>query len=95
MIAKDYSNSYLDRMQNMITALFNYTMNYFNLAENPCHKADRMDKREVVVNFWTKDEFDRILAAMEDDPYSTCFIFSAVLLRYPFWRISRFDTKEL
>lgn len=28
----------------------------------------RMGKREVVVNFWTKDEFDRILAAMEDDP---------------------------
>lgn len=27
-----------------------------------------MGKREVVVNFWTKDEFDRILAAMGDDP---------------------------
>ena len=35
MIAKDYSNSYLDRMQNMITALFNYAVDYFNLAENP------------------------------------------------------------
>ena len=68
MIAKDYSNSYLDRMQNMITALFNYAVDYFNLAENPCHKAGRMGKREVVVNFWTKEEFDRILAAMEDDP---------------------------
>ena len=53
MIAKDYSNSYLDRMQNMITALFNYAVDYFNLAENPCHKAGRMGKREVVVNFWT------------------------------------------
>ena len=68
MIAKEYSNSYLDRMQNMITALFNYAVDYFNLSENPCHKAGRMGKREVVVNFWTKDEFDRILAAMEDDP---------------------------
>lgn len=28
----------------------------------------RMGKREVVVNFWTKEEFDRILAAMEDNP---------------------------
>lgn len=27
-----------------------------------------MGKREIVVNFWTKDEFDRILAEMEDDP---------------------------
>ena len=52
----------------MITALFNYAVGYFNLAENPCQKAGRMGKREVVVNFWTKDEFDRILAAMEDDP---------------------------
>lgn len=68
MIAKDYSNSYLDRMQNMITALFNYAVDYFNLSENPCHKAGRMGKREVVVNFWTNDEFDRILVAMGDDP---------------------------
>ena len=68
MIAKEYSNSYLDRMQNMMTALFNYAVDYFNLSENPCHKAGRMGKREVVVSFWTKDEFDRILAAMEDDP---------------------------
>ena len=52
----------------MITALFNYAVDYFNLSENPCHKAGRMGKREVVVNFWTKDEFDRILAAMKDDP---------------------------
>lgn len=52
----------------MITALFNYAVDYFNLSENPCHKAGRMGKHEVVVNFWTKDEFDRILAAMEDDP---------------------------
>lgn len=68
LIKKDYSNSYLDRIQNMVTALFNYAVDYFNLSENPCHKAGRMGKREVVVNFWTKEEFDRILAAMEDDP---------------------------
>jgi integrase len=68
LIQKDYSNSYLDRIQNMMTALFNYAVDYFNLSENPCHKAGRMGKREVVVNFWTKEEFDRILAAMEDDP---------------------------
>lgn len=68
LIGKEYSNSYLDRIQNMMTALFNYAVDYFNLSENPCHKAGRMGKREVVVNFWTKEEFDRILAAMEDDP---------------------------
>lgn len=90
MIAKDYSNSYLDRMQNMITALFNYAVDYFNLAENPCHKAGRMGKREVVVNFWTKDEFDRILAAMEDDP--TAYV-SFSLLYYSGIRFGDDDDK--
>ena len=52
----------------MMTALFNYAVDYFNLSENPCHKAGRMGKREVVVNFLTKEEFDRILAAMEGEP---------------------------
>ena len=52
----------------MMTTLFNYAVDYFNLSENPCHKAGRMGKREVVVNFWTKEEFDQILASMEDDP---------------------------
>ena len=68
LIKKNYSNSYLDRIQNMMTAIFNYAVDYFNLSENPCHKAGRMGKREVVVNFWTKEEFDRILAATEDEP---------------------------
>ena len=35
MIEKEYSISYLDRMQNMINALFNYAVDYFNLAEPP------------------------------------------------------------
>lgn len=52
----------------MMTALCNYAVDYSNLSENPCHKAGRMGKREVVVNFWMKEEFDRILAAMEDEP---------------------------
>ena len=67
MIQAEYSNSYLDRMQNMITAFFNYAVSYFALSENPCRKAGRMGKREIVVNFWTKQEFDTILSAMEHD----------------------------
>lgn len=71
----------------MITALFNYAVDYFNLAENPCHKAGRMGKCEVVVNFWTKEEFDRILAATEDDP--TAYV-SFSLLYYSGIRFGEF-----
>ena len=52
LIQAEYSNAYLDRIQNMVTAMFNYAVDYYNLSENPCHKAGRMGKREVVVNFW-------------------------------------------
>lgn len=84
LIQKDYSNSYLDRIQNIMTALFNYAVDYFNLSDNPCHKAERMGKREVIVNFWSKEEFDRILAAMEDDPTAHVF-FTVILFRYTIW----------
>ena len=46
-----------------------------------------MGKREVVVNFWTKEEFDRILAAMEDDP--TAYV-SFSLLYYSGIRFGEF-----
>ncbi len=68
MIKRNYSNSYLDRIQNMVTAFFNYAVTYYNLPENPCHKAGHMGKREVVVNFWTLEEFERFHAATESDP---------------------------
>lgn len=45
--------------QNIITALFNYAADYFTLTENPCHKADKTSKREIVGSFWTKDKFGK------------------------------------
>ena len=34
-----YSPTYLKAIQNQITAIFNYAVKYYNLKENPCHKA--------------------------------------------------------
>lgn len=87
LIQAEYSNAYLDRIQNMVTAMFNYAVDYYNLSENPCHKAGRMGKREVVVNFWTIDEFNRILTASADDP--TAYV-SFLLLYYSGIRFGEF-----
>ena len=87
LIQAEYSNAYLDRIQNMVTAMFNYAVDYYNLSENPCHKAGRMGKRDVVVNFWTIDEFSRILTASEDDP--TAYV-SFLLLYYSGIRFGEF-----
>lgn len=71
----------------MITAFFNYAVSYFALSENPCRKAGRMGKREIVVNFWTKQEFDTILSAMEHD--ATAHV-SFLLLYYSGIRFGEF-----
>ena len=44
-IAAGYSDAYLDRMQNIMTTIFNYAVNYYDLPVNPCNKAGHMGKR--------------------------------------------------
>ena len=42
-----YSPTYLKAIQNQITAIFNYAVKYYNLKENPCHKAGSMGKKNA------------------------------------------------
>jgi integrase len=63
-IEEGYSDSYLHRMHNMLVAIFNYAVTYYNLPENPCRKAGGMGKKTVVVNFWTKKEYECFLSTV-------------------------------
>lgn len=46
-------------------------MKYYDLRENPCHKAGTMGKKNAEeMQFWTKDEFEKFIAAVEDKPMS-------------------------
>lgn len=74
MIEKGYSDSYLDRMQNLITTIFNYTAKYYNLSTNPCDKADRMGKRTRSQNFWALEEFNSIIALVTDPAAKTAML---------------------
>lgn len=65
-ISKGYSDAYLDRMQNMLTTIFNYAVNYYNLPVNPCTKAGHMGKRTRSHKFWTTDEFNQVLTHVTD-----------------------------
>lgn len=66
LISKGYSDAYLDRIQNMLTTIFNYAVNYYNLPANPCDKAGHMGKRTRSQKFWTVDEFNKIIATVTD-----------------------------
>ena len=66
-----YSPTYLKAIQNQITAIFNYAVKYYNLKENPCHKAGSMGKKNAEeMLFWTKEEFADFIEAVKDKPMS-------------------------
>lgn len=65
-ISKDYSDAYLDRIQNMLTTIMNYAVKYYNLPVNPCDRAGHMGKRTRSQNFWTLDEFNQIIETVTD-----------------------------
>ena len=65
-IALGYADAYLDRIQNMITTIFNYAVDYYNLPVNPCNKAGHMGKRTRSMKFWTVDEYNSVLAFVTD-----------------------------
>lgn len=66
---KSYSQTYLKTINNQLTAIFNYAVKYYDLKENPCHKAGSMGKKHAdEMEFWTKLEFDTFIESKKDDP---------------------------
>lgn len=66
-----YSQTYLKTVNNQLTAIFNYAVKYYNLKENPCHKAGSMGKKDAEeMLFWTRDEFQKFIEAVKDKPQS-------------------------
>ena len=68
---KPYSETYLRSINNQLTAVFNYAVTYYNLKENPCHKAGTMGRKNAdEMDFWTTDEFQTFIDAIKDKPVS-------------------------
>lgn len=65
-IALGYSDAYLDRIQNVLTTIFNYAVNYYNLPVNPCNKAGHMGKRTRSMKFWTIEQYNQVLEHITD-----------------------------
>jgi integrase len=66
-----YAQTYLKTINNQLTALFNYAVRFYNLKENPCHKAGSMGKAIAdEMLFWTYDEFCTFIPHMNSKPTS-------------------------
>lgn len=65
---RPYSPAYLNAIHVQLSAVFNYAVKYYGLMQNPALLCGSMgQKGSASVNFWTLDEFNRFLAALQDD----------------------------
>lgn len=68
---KPYSSSYLKTLHNQLSAIFNYTVRFYDLRSNPAAKAGNMgseERKEML--FWTKEEYQKFSEVMMDKPIS-------------------------
>ncbi len=71
LISQGYSQTYLKTVNNQLTALFNYAVKFYNLRENPCHKAGSMGKKNAdEMQFWTTEEFKQFREGVKNKPRS-------------------------
>lgn len=71
MLTKGYADTYLRSIYNQLNAIFNYAVTFYNLRENPCHKAGGMGKKNAdEMKFWIKEEFEKFISAVSDKPTS-------------------------
>lgn len=66
LISSGYSDAYLSRIDNMMVTILNYAMNYYNLPSNPCDRAGHIGKRTRSMNFWTIDQYNKVIACVTD-----------------------------
>lgn len=71
LLQQGYKETYLKTVNNQLSAIFNYAVNYYGLTSNPCVKAGSMGKKHAdEMNFWTKEEFDTFITGVSNKPQS-------------------------
>ena len=70
------SAGYMQVIVMEMSSVFNYGVQFYGLASNPCKAAGNLvGKKRKSLNFWTKDQFDKFIATFDPaDPYYTMFM---------------------
>lgn len=68
------SETTMHKTHSILSAIFNYAVNFFDLKENPCKKAGPVgsSKREAT-EFWTLEEFKEFISYVNDPSYRTAY----------------------
>lgn len=66
MLEGDYSEYYLNRLQNALATVFNYAIQYYNLPANPCTRSGRLGRCTKSLSFWTVKQYKEVLKNVSD-----------------------------
>jgi integrase len=71
LFGKELSPYYLKMIHGAFSTLFNYAIKYYHLHSNPCNLAGSIGKYTSSLNFWTYDEYKKIISHISDIRYYT------------------------
>ena len=67
MMDKGFKATYLKTINNQLSAILNYAVNYYDLKANPCKRAGSMGKSRADERpFWILEEFESFIDAVSD-----------------------------
>ena len=62
-----YSQTYIKSINNQLVAVFNYAVKFYNLKENPCHKAGSIGKKHAdEMEVWSLEEFNKFISSKDN-----------------------------
>ncbi|MCT4687964.1 site-specific integrase [Vallitalea sp.] len=71
LLKMNYADTYLKTINNQLVAIFNYAVKYYDLKENPCHKAGSIGKKNATeMQFWTREEYNQFIPSVANKPNS-------------------------
>lgn len=66
---KPYAKTYLQSVNNQLTAVFSFAVKYYKLPSNPAHIVGNMgNEDEVNITYWALDQYKKFAEIMMDDP---------------------------
>lgn len=71
MLKLGYKETYLKTINNQLSAIFNYCVNYYDLSSNPVRKAGSIGKAKAdEMEYLTIEEFEKFIKGVSDNPRS-------------------------
>lgn len=69
-----YSQTYIKTIHNQLSAIMNYAVKHYGLAQNPCRAAGSIGKSHAEeMNIWTQEQFETAIALEQKTAYRLAF----------------------